>query len=109
MRFIKPAHHEGGALGKESYHFLPTWLRVRCHLGNPVDSHEKEKLGGNFVIPDAGLSEAVLPRPAGELEEETAEHDEVGDQENDDDKVEIEELWQIPSKTAGDGTNPDVE
>ena len=45
-------------------------------------------------------------RKTDELE---AEHDKVGDQENDDDKVEIEELWQIPSKAAGDGTNPDVE
>ena len=81
---------------------------MRCHLCDPVDSHEEEEFGGNFVIPDAGLSKTVLPSPAGELDEEAAEHDEVGDEEDDDDQVEIQELWQILGEAAGDGANPDV-
>ena len=54
------------------------------------------------------MSETVLPGPAGELDEEAAEHDEVGDEEDDDDHVEIQELWQILGQAAGDGANPEV-
>ena len=59
-----------------------------------------------MVIPEAGLGETVLPGTAGELEEEAAEHDEVGHQEEDDDDVEIQELRQILGQAARVCANP---
>ena len=69
-------------------------VRASYYLCDPVDPHEEEELGSNIVITDP--AHTVLPGTAGELDEEAAEHDEVGDQEDDDDQVEIQELWQIP-------------
>ena len=54
------------------------------------------------------MSQTILPGPAGELDEEAAEHDQVGDEEDDDDHVEIQELWPIPGQAAGEGANPEV-
>ena len=79
------------------------------HLSDPVDSHQEEKLGGNLVVPEAGLGETVPPGPTGELDQEAAEHDEVRHQEDDDDHVEIQELRQILGQAAGDRPDPDDE
>ena len=77
---------------------------MNSYLYDPVDSHEEEELGGNVVVTDPG--QAVLPGPAGELDQEAAEHDEVGDEEDDDDQVEIQEFRLILGQIAGGGANP---